>query len=271
MRICETIGMEKLGNPVVVDIQNVQDFMAAQERGPEERSWDSHVDFPCWLSPWPVAVYEWKQRPFGHMARDHHIMIHVEVHQLEDKAFQEKLTVVGIGDIFGAPNHPTWLFDVIYYVRKDGSGEDGTFPMCVSDNVKTVFASALGNGFDGGDVLLITYPMLFATSLMACRNVAVKDVAPPEKLARAQLKKRGVPKVTYKVLDIAPMQKTLRSEGDMERNGLQKALHICRGHFAHYGPDHPLFGKYTGTFWKPMHIRGSASAGVVHKDYRVTA
>jgi hypothetical protein len=51
----------------------------------------------------------------------------------------------------------------------------------------------------------------------------------------------------------------------------KKALHIARGHFAHYTEDRPLFGKYTGTFWRPAHVRGSADFGTVKSTYKVKA
>lgn len=53
--------------------------------------------------------------------------------------------------------------------------------------------------------------------------------------------------------------------------GLRKALHLVRGHFATYTPDKPLFGRITGTVWKPSHVRGDAAEGIVAKDYRVKA
>jgi hypothetical protein len=57
----------------------------------------------------------------------------------------------------------------------------------------------------------------------------------------------------------------------------QKGEELRRGaallvrHFAHYTEEAPLFGKYTGTFYIPMHVRGRAEQGAVVKDYRVLA
>jgi len=99
-----------------------------------------------------------------------------------------------------------------------------------------------------------------------CRNVTVHDSTPA--LSRQQ-RRHGPPAITYKVLDIAPMTRVLHDEGDIEHNGIKKALHICRGHFSHYTSEKPLFGKYEGTFWTPMHLRGSAEHGIVVKDYQV--
>jgi hypothetical protein len=67
------------------------------------------------------------------------------------------------------------------------------------------------------------------------------------------------------------MKKVLETEGDIQHNGIAKALHICRGHFKDYRNSAGLFGKYKGLYWWDMHTRGTEKAGVVIKDYRVKA
>ncbi len=61
--------------------------------------------------------------------------------------------------------------------------------------------------------------------------------------------------------------------GSTESKGgtVEKAMHICRGHFSRYTEEKPLFGKYAGLFWIPMHVRGSVKNGVVDKDYQLAA
>lgn len=118
---------------------------------------------------------------------------------------------------------------------------------------------------------LFVYPTLLATSFMHCKNVERRPVDQPAKLSKKWAKKHGRPLVRYHVLDIDPMRKVLDTEGGAGENGLKKALHICRGHFATYTEDAPLFGRHVGTFWKPQHVRGSAKNGAVVKDYRVHA
>lgn len=115
------------------------------------------------------------------------------------------------------------------------------------------------------------HPLLLTLSFMNCRNVARRTIEPPPRLSKKWEKAHGRPLVRYEVLDIDPMRKTLESEGGASTNGLKKALHICRGHFATYTDDAPLFGRVVGTFWKPQHVRGSAAAGAVVKDYNVKA
>lgn len=112
-------------------------------------------------------------------------------------------------------------------------------------------------------------PVLMALSLCHCKNVEIIEQHPDAKINKKRARRGKEPKITYKTLVIDGAKKLLREEGGSETNGLAKALHICRGHFATYSEDKPLFGKHTGTFWKPMHTRGSAKHGVAAKDYRI--
>ncbi len=115
------------------------------------------------------------------------------------------------------------------------------------------------------------YPCLLALSFMHCRNVKVLSENPPLKLSKKYQKKTGRPLLRYRVLQIDHMKQVLEREGGISQNGLKKALHICRGHFARYGQEGKglLFGKHAATVWVPMHSRGSAQEGVVVKDYKV--
>lgn len=110
-----------------------------------------------------------------------------------------------------------------------------------------------------------------ALSFMHCKNVHVIDAEPEVSRQVRRLRSRAglPPEPKHKTLVIDPMKEVLRREGGSERVGLQRALHICRGHFSHYSDERPLFGKYAGTFWVPAHVRGSTEAGAITKDYRV--
>lgn len=109
-----------------------------------------------------------------------------------------------------------------------------------------------------------------ALSFMHCKNVGITDAAdfnPPRKW----LRRVKVPRLTYKTLVLHPLREVLRTEGGMtEPSWLKKALHICRGHFRHYGDDsRGLFGRYHGTFYVPQHLRGNEGFGKVVKNYEV--
>lgn len=117
----------------------------------------------------------------------------------------------------------------------------------------------------------LLHTALLTISFLHCKNVTLQDVHPPKKPLSNRQRRRGEqPRapLSYHVLDIHPMRQVLRTEGQEARVGTRRALHICRGHFAHY-KERGLFGKYKGTFWIPQHVRGSAEQGVQTKDYRV--
>lgn len=108
-----------------------------------------------------------------------------------------------------------------------------------------------------------------AVSFANCKNVSRSNVTAESNPPAKWLRRQKCPEIKCYTLDINPMKQVLRTEGGIETNGLKKALHICRGHFAHYTDENPLFGRITGTFWKPQHVRGSKEFGEVKKDYRI--
>lgn len=117
-------------------------------------------------------------------------------------------------------------------------------------------------------VLGYVTPSMIATCFAHCKGVKQDEVRPSRQVMR-QAQREGRKAVTYKVLNIDPARAILTREGDVSHNGVSKALHICRGHFAHYTADAPLFGKHVGTYYIPMHTRGSLAKGRVVKDYNV--
>lgn len=104
-------------------------------------------------------------------------------------------------------------------------------------------------------------------SFMHCRNVKVSDAN--FEMSDKWFRRNKVPRVTYKTLVIDPMKEVLQREGSSNTTGIKKALHICRGHFAKYTEENPLFGNFVGTVWRSQHARGSVKEGAVIKDYRV--
>lgn len=114
---------------------------------------------------------------------------------------------------------------------------------------------------------------MLSLSFMHCKNVIQEEVHPPKKRVYNKSRKRRGEKdyqpVSYKVLNIQPMKEVLRREGNSDAVGAQVAMHICRGHFKHFDESKPLFGKYHGTYWWSMHVRGSKKEGIATKDYRI--
>lgn len=112
-------------------------------------------------------------------------------------------------------------------------------------------------------------PALLAVSFMHCKNVTV-TANNPEKQKGKRLS-RNISRIKYHTLQIEPMKKILRDEGDSENSGIKHALHICRGHFKDFSNGNGLFGKHQDMYWWNSQVRGSSKHGIVSKDYNVTA
>jgi hypothetical protein len=110
-------------------------------------------------------------------------------------------------------------------------------------------------------------PALMTLCFMNCKNVKVIRNEPAP-LSEKEIRQGKEPRLRFHTLDIEPMRTVLRTEGHSETEGVPRALHICRGHFANY-TERPLFGKHYGRFWVPMHVRGKLEAGEIKKGYNV--
>jgi hypothetical protein len=116
-------------------------------------------------------------------------------------------------------------------------------------------------------------PVLLAICFMHARNGVALEATPepPRSADTAYRVRTGRPLVRAQVLQIDAVKNVIEAaRASSEAGGdLLRALHLCRGHFATYTQDKPLFGKLTGTFYVPAHLRGSGRAGVVLSDYEV--
>jgi hypothetical protein len=116
------------------------------------------------------------------------------------------------------------------------------------------------------------YPALLAMSFLNCRNVEIINNQPHEKLVKATLKRHQIRPVSFKTLRIDPVKKILENQGQASQHGIQKALHICRGHFKDFRQSEKgLFGRSKGLYWWGMHLRGSLAHGAAHKEYEMPA
>lgn len=114
-----------------------------------------------------------------------------------------------------------------------------------------------------------TRVVVIGCSLANCRNVKTIEVLSSRQQRRAA-KRRGEPIYSHYVLVInGDLQRKVYPKG--EHIPANRRLHICRGHFATYTEAAPLFGKVTGRFWVPAHVRGTSDRSAILKDYRVEA
>lgn len=103
-----------------------------------------------------------------------------------------------------------------------------------------------------------------------CRNIVLVDEALKSTRETLYQKHFGVPATRYKTLSIKPIGKRHENDNSQQQFDIMP-LHLRRGNFATYTDDAPLFGKYTGTFWRPATVVGNEKNGVVVKDYKVSA
>ena len=122
---------------------------------------------------------------------------------------------------------------------------------------------------------LFALPFVFACSLAHCKNVALEEQEPlyaSRQERRAAERNGEKPRQKFYTLVIEPLR---GKEAGSKRGPLgatePKSFHVCRGHFATYSEEKPLFGKYAGRFWIPAHVRGKREVGLVGKDYAVVA
>jgi len=114
-------------------------------------------------------------------------------------------------------------------------------------------------------------PFGLALSLMNCKNVHItEDQSHPSRQMLRKQARQKTPPVVYKWLSVGGIKKQADQDGTASGNKRQTRLHMVRSHWATYTADAPLFGRYTGTFFKPSFVKGSATVGQVVKGYSVT-
>jgi hypothetical protein len=155
-----------------------------------------------------------------------------------------------------------------FYISEDGS-------IC-NDNMGDIFTAYYPSDLLGSirEVFInqcMEYTMicLLTIAFMHCKNVIMDEINPNKNYSAKYIKKYCKPSVRYHVLNVDPVKKILKNDGNIEHNGLKKALHICRGHFKDYRNGNGLFGKYKGLYWWEQHLSGDSSEGIVLKDYKI--
>lgn len=288
-----------MNKPVHVNINNVARWFFEEN---EKEVWELK-DFPCLAVPWPMAVFvyrmprffnsegERKPLPIAAVGRpmevataqvelepEHRTAVPIAegwVTKWLSEATGIKLIPVGDHDsnvrqqLMEAESRPP-AFLTLFMFRfmnqsvmtccgyLDSQGRNiGPFSTVTTRSADEALAADLG----------LFYPVFMAVSMLHCKNIKLID-EPISRQVRRKRERKGQP--FYKTLVIEPLKTQVRNESAGEGGSeIQRALHICRGNFATYTDAAPLFGKLTGTFWRPMHVKGNRAAGQVIKDYAV--
>lgn len=243
---CESCGEVRAAfakhPPTVFDVQNVMEYMLSPGGIIELKP----IDAPGCFCPWSTAILSFP----GEQGCSSGVIVGVP--EDDDHCFQGLLFITVAGGEAAAPIGA-------FTVELDASG-----------NFTNFYTRVHAEGQDEGKLELIVSAgaiAMMSFSFANCRNVRSEKISPSRQVRRQSERRREAVFEHY-VLCIDPMKQILRVEGGIAQNGLVKALHICRGHFATYD-ERPLFGKLKGRFWIPQHVRGSQEAGLVTKDYVV--
>ncbi len=178
------------------------------------------------------------------------------------------LRIIGIGQVGSRKGAQA---AVCIALDKNGNLLPGGDAMNMYD--KQLFASiSAGQGFTEIDLYqsLCDY-VLCVLQFLSCKNASLELRDNDPKEVQRALKRHGgnADNYRYHVLTVRPAGSKAGTPG--EEMGIMPR-HVCRGHFAEYGPEFNkglLFGKYSGRFFIPPHMKGKRENGVVEKDYRL--
>lgn len=264
-----------------VDATNVAQFWA----GSSQQVWDLK-DYPCCAPPWDLFTVFWREPPVSEWntaGRE----LPEPLGQETESAFLAKATetagltrervrqLVGLNGQLEVPlMESKWLIEGEYFLQIHGVPRfwPARFYAFVRGDGRLIHHAAAPYAHGWGDALqhaMATMgPLYLAVSFANCRNVTQGEHVIEKRGAKFKKRSR-CPRITYKTLEIDGQKKVMAEAVEESGGSIQKALHICRGHFATYTDEAPMFGKHTGTFWVPMHTRGKRSQGRVIKDYHV--
>ena len=254
--------IHRLGRAVVFDITNVAEYVR-DECGRGHRQW-SQTEFPCLAPPYEDYWMEFAVRPCGDpaAARRAGALVLAEEYPVGNGStplvegarwhtWALLLFELRDGRFFAGPGHEEYLdrsgVCMQRFIRRPAHWDSELCRQAVDE---------------------VFLPISLATTFLHCRNVVVEEKSPSIRRSRAHEERTGRPLVTFKTLQLEPVQRLLSEEGKREEVGLKVALHICRGHFKDYR-ERGLFGKRHGIYWWGQALRGHAEQGVVLKDYAV--
>lgn len=172
-----------------------------------------------------------------------------------------------------SPNGPVPIITNLWWVKFNGEcwlppylNHNDMFLYPIISANKAITESINKGTMDHGEALNIPF---FTLCFLHCKNVSIRTIGYPESLNTRRIKRGRHPLLTYHILDIEPMKKTLSSVGSSKEKGIQHAMHICRGHFKDFSKGKGLFGKHKDIYWWESYVRGNIKNGISLKDYNV--
>jgi hypothetical protein len=274
--------VEGLEIAVRFQVDNVARYICG-DRNPDGKRRPFHIEdqIPNVAPLAPVMWFEYNAAAAGQDPADHcGCLLSIDYDRIEDRRARkyigleipEEVCWILRAEYFYSSHKPVlaaYASDWIYYIKVGSEGQTlGAFEMAsqnIGPDTPQEYTPDESQRHVWHEEVVIA---LAAICFAHCKGAVIRENA-TSRQARRAAERAKKPVVTFRTIDIQPATRVLQEEGHISMNGLARALHICRGHFAHYTAERPLFGKYTGTFYRPMHLRGRADQGIVIKDYRV--
>lgn len=229
--------------PISLEIGEVLDYRMMLLK--DEVGTDPTKDFPCVRLPWDEAVLTSRTSTYPPEVPSGTLEWHI---------------VGGDDTLFIDTKVGHTRFQTLLHLNSDGLVTHYqllnkiALPTAPTENVEHAHLTALE-------------PALMAIAFLHTKHGAALEPARPQsRQVRRQMKRKGLPEYTYKVLKVPSVSKVVRKYTEGIRRGVR--LHIVRGHWA----DHRKHGicnnpNARGIYWKPPHVRGDKELGIVDKDY----
>jgi hypothetical protein len=252
---------EYFDKAIIFNVDNVAEFYYQSN----QVEWDIHTDFPSIMPPFKYSFFEYTPPSVGIFQEGVKFITpgirfgtFIVKHDVaEDDGLQSILECI----LFGSKNEvPFFLGSIRMAVDKYGAMK----PL-PGQNEEAPVQYLLPEGIFQDTLDQSIRPVFLAISFLHCKNVTKIERGAGTNIGK---RNRHEASVRYHVLNIEPMKKILKTEGNSETVGLKKALHICRGHFKDYR-ETGLFGKLHDIYWWEPQVRGSQENGVVLKDYKI--
>jgi hypothetical protein len=271
-RTHETLMWPEL--PVLL-IDNVSEYFYTSE----QEYWDLRDDFPNLAPPYPVFWAECKMAKRIHSKQCGDTNVGALVPHGRLGALIHGLNPSEVNGE-GIPENVRWILWCelfIDYGRRGvtADGPHGSTFLCVDAEgviIEKPWMQSLADQSDAGimrSYMTFFNPVFLAMSFLHCRNVTIVENEVPPKVAKKYRARTGVQPTRYKTLIIEPLKKILRTEGRSDTVGVQKAMHICRGHFKDYREGRGLFGKYHQLVWQPSIVRGTKGKSAPPREIEV--
>jgi hypothetical protein len=255
------------------------DNVAAYYYGSEQERWDLRDHFPNLAPPYPQWWAEFAMPRHIHSGECGdtdvtRLIVNGRVGVLTIALTPEEITVGSF------PPNTKWILwselyiDYGHIIKPEYQnrliegvivGPHGNIFVCVDEHGVIIDRPHIQTYIDTGspdeehirDLITWLHPMYLAVSFLHCHNVRVEDNVIPKPLRKKFRERHGFDPANYKTLVIEPLKQILRHEGQSDKTGLARAMHICRGHFRDYREGRGLFGKYKKLVWMPALVRGT--------------